>query len=218
MSFFFFLQVCRFDGSYRFVLVHDGLDSPRGIALHPEKGLMFWTDWGYKNKKIERAALDGSKRTVLVNSTFFEHIGWPNGLTIDYSSDLIYWTDATAKKIFRMSLNGGKRMDFLLWLSLDLLLTCIFLSRRVKKDLFIDKQHLLTVENNHHYIIFTIFTFFAKTYLVSKLKLPENIILYCLRFCFSLRLNYRCCFLVNNFVMKLSKYKRNLLYFLHTFF
>ncbi|XP_065051806.1 prolow-density lipoprotein receptor-related protein 1-like isoform X1 [Rhopilema esculentum] len=100
------IEVCRFDGSYRFVLVHEGLDSPRGIALHPEKGLMFWTDWGYKNKKIERAALDGSKRTVLVNSTFFEHIGWPNGLTIDYSSDLIYWTDATAKKIFRMSLNG----------------------------------------------------------------------------------------------------------------
>ena len=71
---------------------------------------MFWTDWG-RNPKIERAAMDGSARTVLVNKTMFgsnKVIGWPNGLTIDYGKDMIYWVDAKADFIASMDLNGSK--------------------------------------------------------------------------------------------------------------
>ena len=55
---------------------------------------MYWTDWG-KQPKIERASLDGSDRTVLVNS----HLGWPNGLALDYSAGKLYWGDAKTDKI-----------------------------------------------------------------------------------------------------------------------
>ena len=50
---------------------------------------MFWTDWGY-NAKIERANMDGTARLVLINTS----ITWPNGITIDYDRELIYWVDA----------------------------------------------------------------------------------------------------------------------------
>jgi len=38
---------------------------------------VYWTDWG-RVAKIERAALDGSERSVIVAS----HLEWPNGLAI----------------------------------------------------------------------------------------------------------------------------------------
>ena len=101
------MQVCRFDGSNRFAVVHKNLDKPRGMALYPMKGYMFWTDWGFRNPKIERALLDGSDRMELVNRTVLRDIGWPNGLAIDYTSSLVYWTDAKIRLIYRMDLDGG---------------------------------------------------------------------------------------------------------------
>ena len=65
---------------------------------------MYWTDWG-KHPKIERAALDGSHRTILVNDS----IAWPNGLTIDYLFHKIYWADAKLDKIEVMDLDGSNR-------------------------------------------------------------------------------------------------------------
>ena len=65
---------------------------------------MYWTDWG-KHPKIERAALDGSLRTTLVNDS----VAWPNGLTIDYLSRKIYWADAKLDKIEVMNLDGSNR-------------------------------------------------------------------------------------------------------------
>lgn len=55
---------------------------------------MYWTDWG-EIPKIERAALDGSDRAVLVNTS----LGWPNGLALDYTENKIYWGDAKTDKI-----------------------------------------------------------------------------------------------------------------------
>lgn len=55
---------------------------------------MYWTDWG-EIPKIERAALDGSDRAVLVNTS----LGWPNGLALDYAENKIYWGDAKTDKI-----------------------------------------------------------------------------------------------------------------------
>jgi len=52
--------------------------------------LLFWTDWG-STAKIERANLDGSDRRVIVNTS----LTWPNGITIDYDRELIYWVDAS---------------------------------------------------------------------------------------------------------------------------
>ena len=59
--------------------------------------------------------MDGSARTVLVNKTMMEGkfrsnqvIGWPNGLTIDYGNDMIYWVEAKGDFIGSMDLNGSK--------------------------------------------------------------------------------------------------------------
>ena len=59
--------------------------------------------------------MDGSARTVLVNKTMMEGkfrsnqvIGWPNGLTIDYGNDMIYWVEAKGDFIGGMDLNGSK--------------------------------------------------------------------------------------------------------------
>jgi len=38
---------------------------------------LYWTDWG-ADAKIERAALDGTERSVIVDA----NLEWPNGLTI----------------------------------------------------------------------------------------------------------------------------------------
>ena len=65
---------------------------------------MYWTDWGH-NPKIERAALDGSNRTTLVNTS----VTWPNGITIDFLESKIYWADAKLDKIEVMDLDGKNR-------------------------------------------------------------------------------------------------------------
>jgi len=42
---------------------------------------LYWTDWG-DMAKIERAALDGTERSVIINTS----LEWPNGLTIGLST------------------------------------------------------------------------------------------------------------------------------------
>ena len=111
--YFFPRQVSRLDGSHRLILINTWVDSPRAIVVYPQKGYLFWTDWSSQNPKIERASLSGEDRVVLVNKTIMDDvlskksIGWPNGLTIDYPTDTIYWIDAKEDIIVKMGINGG---------------------------------------------------------------------------------------------------------------
>ena len=63
---------------------------------------MFWTDWG-EQPKIERAEMDGSNRGIILS----QDIHWPNGLTIDYSAEKIYWTDAKLFYIAKANYDHG---------------------------------------------------------------------------------------------------------------
>ena len=65
---------------------------------------MYWTDWG-SNPKIEQAAMDGSFRRSVIT----ENLGWPNGLTIDRSTNRLYWADARLDKIEVSDLTGANR-------------------------------------------------------------------------------------------------------------
>ena len=65
---------------------------------------MYWTDRG-KYPKIERAGLDGSHRITLVNTS----VAWPNGITIDFHEQKLYWVDAKLDKIEIMNLDGSNR-------------------------------------------------------------------------------------------------------------
>lgn len=65
---------------------------------------MYWTDWG-GTPKIERAALDGSMREVLLDTDLV----WPNGIALDYAADRIYWCDANSDRIEFAFMNGTGR-------------------------------------------------------------------------------------------------------------
>jgi hypothetical protein len=84
------IEVTSIDGRHRKVLFWTEIYQPRAIALVPMRSIFFWTDWG-DVPKIERAAMNGepSSRSVIVSDDIF----WPNGLTIDYENDLVYWVD-----------------------------------------------------------------------------------------------------------------------------
>lgn len=49
--------------------------------------------------------MDGTNRSVIVE----EKITWPNGLTLDFVNDRIYWADAREDYIAFASLDGTSR-------------------------------------------------------------------------------------------------------------
>lgn len=87
----------------RTVIPSSKLAKPRGIVVHPIAGYIFWTDWNAFNPSVSRATLDGENRVEL-----FHHpeVFWPNGITIDYIAERIYWVDASKDYIASSDLNG----------------------------------------------------------------------------------------------------------------
>ena len=65
---------------------------------------MYWTDYGVV-AKIETAAMDGSERRIL----HFSEISQPNGITIDYATDRIYWSDAVQDRLEYSNFDGSNR-------------------------------------------------------------------------------------------------------------
>nr|XP_021127707.2 low-density lipoprotein receptor-related protein 2 isoform X4 [Anas platyrhynchos] len=90
------------DGSNRTVIAR--VPRPRAVVLDPCRGYMYWTDWS-SNAKIERATLGGNFRTPIVSTDLV----WPNGLTLDYEEQQLYWADANLQKIERCTLTGTNR-------------------------------------------------------------------------------------------------------------
>ena len=80
----------------RRVLVDTKLVNPRGIAVHPTRGLLFWSDWDRANPKIERANMDGSdRRSDFITAS----LQLPNSLTVDFEREELCWADAGVHKI-----------------------------------------------------------------------------------------------------------------------
>jgi len=69
---------------------------------------MFWTDWG-QNPRIERSDMDGQLRQAIITDQLY----WPNGLTIDYPNNMIYFADAKYDYIHRCNYWGGERVEVL---------------------------------------------------------------------------------------------------------
>ena len=67
--------------------------------------VMYWTDWGL-NPKIEKASMDGGTRRAIVTTD----IVWPNGITLDYDTQTLYWVDGSLDKIESCNTNGNNRM------------------------------------------------------------------------------------------------------------
>ncbi|XP_072376430.1 low-density lipoprotein receptor-related protein 4 [Diabrotica undecimpunctata] len=95
------IEVATLDGQQRAIIAASEIDKPRAIAVHPGEGIIFWTDWG-PNPKIERSEMDGTNRKSIITESVF----WPNGLTIDYTSNQIYWADAKHNVIETSNFDG----------------------------------------------------------------------------------------------------------------
>ncbi|XP_049769267.1 sortilin-related receptor-like [Schistocerca cancellata] len=79
------------------------LSKPRGIAVHPQQGLLFWTDWAPNNPSVSRANSDGSDPRRLFGRSY---VDWPNGITVDHIAERIYWVDARLDYIGSADLDG----------------------------------------------------------------------------------------------------------------
>ncbi|XP_064102114.1 low-density lipoprotein receptor-related protein 2-like [Macrobrachium nipponense] len=85
---------------YRKVLLSD-LKRPRAIVVHPNKGYIFYSEWD-RPANISRTFLDGTNIMVFRNVL----LGWPNGLSVDYATDRIYWCDALLDHVQHANLDG----------------------------------------------------------------------------------------------------------------
>ncbi|CAH0625561.1 unnamed protein product [Chrysodeixis includens] len=79
------------------------LSRPRGVAVHPKAGYLYWTDWDRVNPSVSRSNLDGTDVKKLFGKPIVQ---WPNGITIDQMSERIYWVDAMEDYIASSDLNG----------------------------------------------------------------------------------------------------------------
>lgn len=78
------------------------LKRPRAIVVHPNKGFIFFSEWD-RPANITRANADGSGLLVFKNVT----LGWPNGLSIDFKEDRVYWCDALLDHVQHANLDGS---------------------------------------------------------------------------------------------------------------
>lgn len=77
------------------------LKRPRAIVVHPNKGFIFFSEWD-RPANITRANTDGTNLIVFQNVT----LGWPNGLSIDFTADRVYWCDALLDHVQHANLDG----------------------------------------------------------------------------------------------------------------
>ena len=73
---------------------------------------MFWISRGFQ-PRIERATLSGDSKTTLVSFSF----SWwssnrPNGITLDFSQNRLYWVDTGTGRIESVDFNGNTRERF----------------------------------------------------------------------------------------------------------
>ena len=74
------------------------------LQPHLHKRFMFWTDFG-QTAQIERAFLDGSDRRVLHNTGLSQ----PVGITLDYTTQRVYWSDVALDRIEFSNFDGSGR-------------------------------------------------------------------------------------------------------------
>lgn len=100
------IEVAKLNGSFRRTLIAGNMESPRAIALDPRHGILFWTDWESGHPRIESCSMSGDGRKVVVRVDAVSDGAWPNGLTLDYGAERIYWIDARSDSIHTAKYDG----------------------------------------------------------------------------------------------------------------
>ncbi|XP_074662760.1 prolow-density lipoprotein receptor-related protein 1-like isoform X2 [Tubulanus polymorphus] len=102
------IEAAKLNGSFRSTIIGGNMTSPRAIALDPRVGYMFWSDWESSRPRIERATMSGHDRKIIVNINQHRSGGWPNGVTLDYDNERVYWIDARSDSIHTTDYDGDK--------------------------------------------------------------------------------------------------------------
>ncbi|XP_060821543.1 nidogen-like isoform X2 [Bombus pascuorum] len=97
------VEVANLETKKRKVLVSDGLVNPRGIAVHPYRGKIFWSDWNRASPKLEWANEDGTGRAIFLQG---DYVKLPNSLSIDWAMDELCWADAGTFTISCMEIDS----------------------------------------------------------------------------------------------------------------
>ncbi|XP_023232973.1 low-density lipoprotein receptor-related protein 1-like [Centruroides sculpturatus] len=84
------IEVAKFDGSMRTSLI-DGVTRPKSIAVDPHVGFLFWADRSENGSVIERSLTNGYQRHIIIQCA---QNGWPTGITLDITTQYIYWVDS----------------------------------------------------------------------------------------------------------------------------
>lgn len=103
------IKTVHFDASMKHFFRQSVIDTGeaskiRGIAVNPMAGFLFWSDWQTDTPSISRARLDGGDVFALFQRP---KVYWPNGITIDYEAERIYWIDARLDYIGRSDFDGN---------------------------------------------------------------------------------------------------------------
>lgn len=102
------IAVCSNNGYICNVLMTSGMHRPRGIVLYPQRGRMYWSDWGDK-PLIGVANMDGTEARPFVE----KDLGFPNGLALDWPNERLYWVDDKRRTIESIRLDGSDRRQVL---------------------------------------------------------------------------------------------------------
>ena len=96
------IEVTNLDGKFRKVLIREGIQEPRALAVDPFHGWMFWSDWGDK-PHIGRANMDGTNPLVIIE----KDLGWPNAIAVAYDTQELFFGDAREDYIAVSDLSGN---------------------------------------------------------------------------------------------------------------
>lgn len=98
------IAVCSNDGKHCTSLITQNVERPRSIALYPQEGRMYWSEWG-SEPMIAVAHMDGAFATPFIR----DDIQWPSGITLDWPNNRLYWVDAKLSRIESCNLDGTGR-------------------------------------------------------------------------------------------------------------
>uniref|UniRef100_A0A8K9XGV9 EGF-like domain-containing protein n=1 Tax=Oncorhynchus mykiss TaxID=8022 RepID=A0A8K9XGV9_ONCMY len=96
--------VCNRVGDTCVTIIDLDLTNPKGIAVDPLMGMLFFTDYG-NVAKVERCHMDGTNRTRLVDYKTEQ----PTAVALDLVKKLVYWADSYLDYIEVVDYNGKNR-------------------------------------------------------------------------------------------------------------
>ena len=99
------IGVLKMNTKFWTTIINETVDKPRGITVYPERGFLFYADWGVQ-PGIMRAGMDGADVRRIVKM----HQGdWPNGVAIDSVLERVFWSEAKHNTLESAKIDGSGR-------------------------------------------------------------------------------------------------------------